>query len=362
MAGWPAARLLAILEEAVNAGMGNSPGESRSMVDDQSPELQRETEVTGAVGESIFQSAWWLEAAAGVSLERAEVQWNGETVASLPFVRERRLGFTLLEMPPYTRTLGPILRLPVSKPAKRLRNMHRAIAELVAALPPHDRYQAMLGPDDGTAFSLALSGCSLGQNFTFRMPAAWDFERHWTELDQKTRNLIRSAAKTLEVSQETGIEPLLSLSRQEHGRNDRTDARTLRRISEAACVREQMLTLTARLEGKRVVASATLVWDDRVLYFWQSSRDLTVQRSGANSLLVWEAMLLARRKGLIFDIDGYHSVTAARFVGKFGLDPKTRTSVLHMSRRARMVQAAGRLFGRGGGFGVQPIANLLSEN
>ena len=310
---------------------------------------------------SIFQQPWWVEAAAGPALERAEVRWSGQVVASLPFIRVKRFGFTLLEMPPYTRTLGPILALPESKPARRLRNMHDAIRELIEGLPPHDRYQAMLGPNDPTAFSLALSGCSLGQNFTFRMPAAWDADRHWSEMDQKTRNLIRTAGKELEVQRTGGFEAVLELSEQERGPKDRSDFSTLRRLAEAAAARGQIATLTAHHRGGKIAAAAAVIWDRQVLYFWQSIRDSSVQRSGANSLLVWEAMLLALKKGLLFDVDGYHSLPAARFVSRFGMEPAVRTSVLHLSKRGRMVQAAGRLIGRGGGFGVQPIADPLAE-
>ena len=310
-------------------------------------------------GTSLFQQAWWVEAAAGSALERTEVRWGGQVVASLPFVRVRTMGFTLLDMPPYTRTLGPILSLPASKPARRLRNMHDAIRELMEALPRHDRYQAMLGPDDPTAFSLALSGCSLGQNFTFRMPAVWDADQHWNELDQKTRNLIRTAGKKLEVRCESRFEVVLELSERERGAKDRSNFSTLRRLAEAAERRGQLVTLTAHQDDGRVVGAAAVIWDDQVMYFWQSVRDSQGLRSGATSLLIWEAMLLARRKGLIFDVDGYHSLPAARFVSRFGMTPKVRTSVLHLSKRGRIVQAAGRLIGRGGGFGVQPIAETL---
>ena len=310
---------------------------------------------------SIFQQPWWCAAAAGTALEMAEVRWDGKLVASLPFIRRKRLGFTLLEMPPYTRTMSPILFLPESKPAKRMRNMHEAVRELMEALPQHDRYQSMLGPDEPTAFSLALSGCTLGQNFTFRMPAAWEIERHWEDLDQKTRNLIRSAGKELEVRREQSMDAQFELSDRERGKTERSDFSTLRRLADAACTRGQTMTLSAVAGTGRCLAAATLIWDERVLYFWQSVRDSAVLRSGANSLLVWEAMLLARSKGLVFDIDGYQSLPAARFVSRFGMEAKVRTSVVHLSKRGRMVQAAGRLLGRGSGFGVQPIGDPLGE-
>ena len=311
----------------------------------------------------LFQQPWWLEAAGGSSLEWARVLWDGRVVASLAFVRQRTMGFTTLDMPPYTRTLGPMLALPSSKRARRLRNTHQAIRELIAALPQHDRYQCVLDPDDETAFALALSGCSVGQNFTFRMPAVWSPEQQWLELDQKTRNLIRTAHTRLTVDANEAMDDVIALSQLERGRRDRSDGAVLRRIAAAAQAHGQMRTLVARDEAARVIAAATLVWDDRVLYYWQSSRDTAASVPGANSLLIWEAMVLAASKGLVFDIDGYHSVNAARFVAKFNMETRVRASVVHMSRRGRVAQALGRLVGRGTGFGVQPISDtpLIAE-
>ena len=305
--------------------------------------------------DSIFQQRWWLESAAGPQLETAQVVWSGQPVAAMSFVREQRFGITRLEMPPYTRTLAPDIQLPPSGPAKYARNLHRAIAELVSALPPHDRFQTTLKPDDASAFPLLLSGCSIGQNFTFRSPALWNLEQHWKDLDQKTRNLIRSSAKELAVQRDGSIEELIELSLQERGQHTRIERGALRRLAAVAVPRGQMATLTAREDGNVLTAVATVVWDSQVLYFWQSARNRSSARSGAVPLLIWEAMSMAHSKGLIFDIDGFHSLSSARFVSRFALQPTPRPTVLHMSGRGRLLQAAGRLFGRGTGLGAPPL-------
>ena len=299
-----------------------------------------------------------MEAAAGPALEWTVSTRDGRTVGALAFVRQREWGLTTLDMPPYTRTLGPILRLPESKRVQRLRNTQEIVSELIGKLPEHDRFQCVLDPDDETAFPLALAGCSLGQNFTFRMPALWNPDEQWMELHQKTRNLIRTAKSKLAVDCNGTIDDVIALSHLERGSKSRSDATVLHRIAEAALARRQMCTLVARNDAGKPVAAATLVGDDRVLYYWQSSRDLRESVAGANSVLIWESMLFAQRRGLTFDIDGYHSITAARFVAKFSLETRVRASVVHMSRRGRMAQALGRLVGRGTGFGVQPISDL----
>ena len=309
---------------------------------------------------SLFQQPWWLEAAGGPALEWTRCLRDGRVVGALAFVRHREWGFVTLDMPPYTRTLGPILDLPESKRARRLRNAEDIVGELIRGLPAHDRFQCMLDPQDDTTFALALAGCSVGQNFTFRTQPGWVAEEQWMELHGKTRNLIRTAGSRLAVAWDGSIDDVIALSAVERGSDSRSDAAVLHRIADAALARGQMCTLVARDRESRIVAAATLVWDDRVVYYWQSARDIRQPVPGANSLLIWESLLFAQRKQLVFDIDGYHSATAARFVASFNLDHVVRASVVHMSRRGRVAQAFGRLLGRGTGFGVQPIAETLS--
>ncbi len=55
---------------------------------------QRPRDVLQVRDAGAFQKTWWLEAAAAAAFERVEVRWNGKLVASLPFVRTRKLGFT----------------------------------------------------------------------------------------------------------------------------------------------------------------------------------------------------------------------------------------------------------------------------
>jgi hypothetical protein len=287
----------------------------------------------------IFHQNWWLQASGGDALEQVSAVWDGRSVATLAFVRRSKFGFRILNMPPYCHTQGPILNLPPSKPAKSARNMRRIVRELVDQLPTHDRFHLILDPADKSAFAFAMAGCSVYQDFTFRLDAKQDIEEHWRLLDPKTRNLIRAASKNLKIRQNGDLDGFLAMCDKERGRTNTHNTAALRRMGTAALTRGQAMILTADDERGRAAASAFLVWDDALVYFWQSSRDPETVTPGANNLLVWESMKFALQNGRTFDMDGYGSRDAARFGAKFSMEPIVRASVVHMSKFGSVVRA-----------------------
>ncbi len=286
----------------------------------------------------IFQQLWWQQAAAGDALEQVSTQWDGKVVGTLAFIRRRKFGFRVLNMPPYTHTQGPVLNLPPSKPAKAARNLRRVVRELVEKLPTHDRFHLILDPTDKSAFAFAMAGCTIQQDFTFRLDAKQNLDEHWANLDQKTRNLVRSAGKGLQIRQNGDLDSFFAMCDKERGSSNHHDMNILRRIGAAALARGQAVILTADDERGRPAASAFLVWDDKLVYYWQSTRDPETTLPGANNLLVWESMKFALQNGRTFDLDGYASAGSARFGAKFSMEPIVRASVVHMSKLGQVLR------------------------
>jgi Acetyltransferase (GNAT) domain len=287
----------------------------------------------------IFHQLWWQQASAGNELEQVSSTWDGRVVGQLSFIRRSKFGFRVLNMPPYSHTQGPVLNLPPSKPAKAARNLRRVVKELVDQLPMHDRLHLILDPADKSAFAFAMAGCSVHQDFTFRLEAGTNLEEHWEQMDQKTRNLIRTAGKTLQIRQNSDIDAFLTMCDKERGVSNTHNISALSRLGQAVLDRGQGVILTADDERGRPTASAFLVWDDKLLYYWQSSRDPQTTLPGANNLLVWESMKLALQNGRTFDMDGYGSPGAARFGAKFSMEPMVRASIVHMSKFGSVMRA-----------------------
>jgi hypothetical protein len=284
-------------------------------------------------GGTLFQEDWWLEQASGGRMEQVEVRWDGKVVGRLPFVRQKSKGMTRLLMPAFTRTLGPTFDLPPSGPVRRRENICRVVSEFVANLPPHDRFHQYLEPGDESALAFSLADCTVGQHFTFRVDATQDQEQLWNIMDRNTRRNIRAAAKQHQVIQHADIERFISLSLVDRpvGKNH-NDFGAVRRLFAACYTRGQATILAVLNANDRDVASAVLVWDARVLYFWVVARDRAIGGPGANSVLLWEAVKIAQSMGKTFDADSYATTNSARFIMTFALQPVVRPSVGHLSR------------------------------
>ena len=277
---------------------------------------------------TLFQQDWWLDAASCGTFETVEVKWDGTVVASLPFVRERCYGMRRLRMPRYARTLGPAFKLPPAKPVQHRQNMIRVTAELLRKLPPHDSLHTVLHPGAGAGLAMSLAGCDLTAQSTFRVEAARDLDAAWAACDQKTRNIIRKARKTMRVMKHADPDRFGALSRRDRfGAKNYHDFSALSRIFGACHERDQGSILAVHDETGRELGAAMLIWGTEALYFWTTARDNKAGDNSVNALLVWEAMILAQSLGLAFDSDGFSSPEAARFMLRFGFHEATRLSV-----------------------------------
>jgi len=278
---------------------------------------------------SIFDEHWWFDAACPGAWDIREVRRDNRTLASLSFHTFKKIGMRYIQMPHLTRTLQPALHPPGQKPVSRLQHQISLLGELYNALPQHDRFELCLPPESDLAFAFVQSGFQAKQTYTFRaMP-------HPTSdplagMEQKTRNVIKTAAKRFHIEEHGDVERFARLARAERassGEKDRFDYPAIARILEAATDRNCAMIISAMNEKSEEAASAILIWDDRVVYYWLSVRNAQLSGNGANSLLLWHAAEFARRREKIFDLDGFLTPQNGMFLAKFGFKPVVRTFV-----------------------------------
>ncbi|MFC7552288.1 GNAT family N-acetyltransferase [Pseudoroseomonas wenyumeiae] len=290
---------------------------------------------------TLFQEDWWLQAASDGAVETITVNWGGADVASLSFTRkERPFGIRSLVMPPYTRTLGPVLNLPPSMPAPRCANLRRAVREIMLALPRHDHFTMRLDCEDDAAFAFSLAGCSIGQQFTFRVAADADPASLMQQVDRSTARLIRAARRRLALHEHADFDRFVDVAYRHYpAERNSHDFQALRRLF-AACTQRRQATILCLSDAQgHDVASVLLVWGHGVLYYLVPHRDRERSGGDANALLLWGAMEFALSRGLAFDVDGYHSVGTASFLSSFGFPRRIRHVVTHCSLRGLILKA-----------------------
>lgn len=285
--------------------------------------------------EPLFQTDWWFDAATGGRWDLATVQRDGEVVASLPFQILRRGGLRFIALPRYTRTVSPRLLVPPGKPVTRLGRSITLLGELMSSLPPHDRLELTLTPGSQLEFPYVALGYLVSHNFTFVTQPNRSEEEAWAGMEQKTRNVVASAAKRLSVEQHSDLDRFIALARAERGRaQSEHDFPAIKRIFEACSARAQSVILSVRDE-QGDAGACVLVWDNERVYHWLSARAPARAGTGGGSLLVWEGIKFALQRGLTYDADGFATTQSALFLMRFGLEPLARPVVSRGSRAWR---------------------------
>ena len=95
--------------------------------------------------------------------------------------------------------------------------------------------------------------------------------------------------------------------------------------------------LFAQDEADRIHAVAYIVWDEHAAYYLLGGSDPDLRTSGAASLLMWEAIMRARRVTDVFDFEGSMLKPVERFFRAFGA---RQTPYLNVSRRAALSRRA----------------------
>jgi hypothetical protein len=268
---------------------------------------------------TLFEEPWWLDAAAPGAWDAVEIEEGGRVVARLPFVAKRNRGITVLTQPSLTPTLGPWVEPSEGKYARRLELEKDRLAALIERLPPHHVFRQNFAPAVTNWLPFHWAGFSASVRYTYRLQDLSDPDAIWRDFSDSVRGHVRKAEKTIEV-REGELEHFLALQAMTFGRQGLKppSPALVRRLDEACRARGAGRLLSAVDADGNTHATIFLVWDDRCAYNLMAGRDDAFVRSGAMSLLLWEAIRFAAGVTKIFDFEGSMIEPIERFFRSFG--------------------------------------------
>lgn len=308
---------------------------------------------------SLFHEPWWLAAASGDQYSEVRVEDGAAVVGRLPFVSRRRFGFTILKMPPFTHTLGPIVASGDGKYQTRLRNRVKHTANLLKQLPKFDYfYQTFDSSCDShlaSADELAFLECGFRVQtlYTFHIDCKKSTDILLAEMHLKTRQHIRLAEKAyhvISIADPTLFTDFYKRSLTARGLKSDIPLERFSRLYSECRDRDSGEILAAVDAGGTPIAMTFVVWDQRAMYYLLSARAQGVADKGSVNLLIWSAMQNANKRGLLFDLDGVSTTGTAQFLAGFGGELKTRmiascarptySTLQHFGRTFRFVNAS----------------------
>jgi hypothetical protein len=280
----------------------------------------------------IFHQPWWLDAVSPGRWDAVTVERGGEIVARLPFVVRGSRRIRMLTQPRATPFLGPwVARSPDAKYAKALSDQTQLEAELESQLPPAVMFRQSFAPAMINALPFIWAGYRAQVAYTNRLEDLGSEQALWDGLSGNIRREIRKARKRVVVREDLGLDDFFEVWHETLTRQGRPapNRDRLARIDAACEARDARVRLFACDGADRVHAVAYVVWDAEAAYYLFGGSRPELRTSGAASLVLWEAIMRARRVTRVFDFEGSMLAPVDRFFRAFG---GRQVPYLHVSR------------------------------
>jgi hypothetical protein len=281
----------------------------------------------------IFSQAWWLDAVAGVNWDVVLAKKGDQVIGALPYLIQKKYGFTLLTQPALTQTLGPWIKPTQKSYPKKLAYEKDVLGELADQLPACDHYGQSWHCDQQNWLPFYWRGFEQTTRYTYRLPLAPGKSQLWKGLQENTRREIRKAGNREDiVVREGALEEFLALNEMVFQRQKRTLPYTsefVALIDAAASARNARDCLVAEGPDGKLHAGAYIVRSGDTAYYLMGGGNPELRNSGATSLVLWEAILRQPEMVEVFDFEGSMIEPIERFFRGFGA---VQTPYFHVSR------------------------------
>ena len=244
---------------------------------------------------------------------------GGHIYGRLRYIEYKRAIFKICSQPSLTRVLGPIVLAEGSKVESRYRTQFRTVKDLLRQIDHFDYVRFVLDPSVTNFSAFQSSNYLISLEHTLILDCTVSVDELWRNFKDKTRNVIRKAAKFLTLVDLHDPQEFMRLYLHHLGtRKCYFDPLAVKRIYHAVSEHKQGRIVTAVDNDGLVHAMIFTLWDERHYYYFLSSRDPDVADNGATSLLLWNALQHAHALSLQFDFDGVSSESRYHFMAAFG--------------------------------------------
>jgi hypothetical protein len=287
----------------------------------------------------LFHEPWWLSAVTQDQFQQVTVTSGDQVVGRLPFVITRKMGFTVVRMPPFTHLLGPAVDAGQGKEQTQLLRRLSIVRDLLDQLPRFDFFKQAMSATNADGLAFQDRGFEVTPQYTFRIDCRRDPQEIWREMHFKTRQHIRRAEEKFTIATEEDPDKFVkfyqaNVTRQ--GRVNRMNFTPFGAVFRECGMRNCGEILSAAWPDGTPTAMVYLVWGHGVMYYLLSTRASDAGDTGSVNLLIWTAIQRAHSRGLVLDLDGVSTSGTARFLSRFGGRPEMRL----IAQRSRFIYAA----------------------
>ena len=271
----------------------------------------------------IFCRSWWLEAVCPNGFEILTLRRAGRIVAGIPLPMRRKRGYTAIEMPELTQTLGVLLEPPTSeKYNTELSNEVNLMEGLIQALPTFDYFSMSFHYNVTNWLPFYWAGFKQTTRYTYVLEDLSNLQDVHEGLSTlRRRDLKKAAQYGISVVESDDIDVFLELNTKTFARQgmrlpySRESVRRIDKVCASRCARKIFL---AKDPEERIHSALFVVYDGKSMYNLMQGSDPELRDSGANSLAMWYSIECAQGVTEKYDFEGSMLRNVELFFRSFG--------------------------------------------
>ena len=289
----------------------------------------------------IFLEPWWLDIVCGKeNWDVVIIEEAGALVAAFPYCMRRKYGFTWLFQPPLTPRLGPWLSPSEGKYASQFSRQKKKMALLVEQLPDFDYFCQNFNHQVTNWLPFYWKGFHQTTYYTYLFDDLSNINKIWNGFQNTVRTDIRKAQKKTIVKSDLDIDSFIDIYEFTFRRQNLSLPYTrdfIRTLDNACDKYGRRKIFYAQDEKKRIHAAIYLVWDKTSAYYLMGGGNPELRKSGATSLLIWEAIKFSSQVTRNFDFEGSMIEPIERFFRSFGAKQVPYFHISSMNRRTKLL-------------------------
>lgn len=270
---------------------------------------------------NLFEQPWWLDIVAPDSWKEIVVEEKGEVIGRLPYCYKGNS----VNLPPLTQTCGIWIKEQIKKPGnENLSYIKKIIDQLFEQLSEYKNVKIALDTSVEYFLPFLWKGFTVLPRISYRIESLENIDSIYADFSKTVKKNIKSAQKKVKISMESDSEILLNIMNKTfaaQGRKYPVDAEVIRKIVEECDRRGNGKMFTARDEEGNIHACSYFVYDKHVFYYLIAGSDSEFRSSGAQTMILWEAIQYASSVSKVFDFEGSMVEGIETFFRRFGGKP-----------------------------------------
>ncbi|OCA88920.1 methicillin resistance protein [Pseudobacillus wudalianchiensis] len=257
----------------------------------------------------IFSKDWWLDAVAGEgNWDVILVEKGDEIVASLPYVKRKKMFLEYITMPQLTQTAGIWIKYPKDQKYTRKLSYEKEIFnEVINNIPKVDYFSQNFHYSITNWLPFYWRGYSQTTKYTYVIEGLSNLDEVFKNFSQAKKKDIKKAEKIVRVFFDLSAEEFyknhtLTLSKQNLRISYSYDL--FKRIYDTVYANDAGKTIYAIDEEGNLHSALLVIWDENSAYDLISTIDPDYRNSGSASLLVKNIISYIANKTEKFDFEG----------------------------------------------------------